>query len=147
MQHVTFTAMFCIYTLRADDLIATHTHNKQIKRQWVSVVSAEPYAICTLTQTHNHVSIPPLSFVQAGCPSCHPTNSVKALKAVIVTNTAILAISQYWYLNHKTITRPTMLLLLLFYGSLDFLQHYLGKPVPKGKTRKVKPIWIYWSKR
>jgi len=23
---------------------------------------------------------PPLSFLQAGCPSCHPTNSVRALK-------------------------------------------------------------------
>jgi len=31
--------------------------------------------ICTLTQTHNHVNIPPLSFLQAGCPSCRPTNS------------------------------------------------------------------------
>jgi len=29
----------------------------------------------------NHANIPPLSFLQAGCPSCHPTNSVKALKA------------------------------------------------------------------
>jgi len=31
-----------------------------------------------------HVAIdstPPLSFLQAGCPSCRPTNSVKALKA------------------------------------------------------------------
>jgi len=27
----------------------------------------------------NHASTPPLSFLQAGCPSCHPTNSVKAL--------------------------------------------------------------------
>jgi len=35
--------------------------------------------ICTLTQTHNHASIPPLSFLQAGFPSCHPNNSVKAL--------------------------------------------------------------------
>jgi len=26
-------------------------------------------------------STPPLSFLQAGCPSCRPTNSVKALKA------------------------------------------------------------------
>jgi len=34
--------------------------------------------ICTLTQTHNHASIPPLSFLQAECPSCCPTNSVKA---------------------------------------------------------------------
>jgi len=37
--------------------------------------------ICTLTQTHNHASIPPLSSLQAGCPSCRPTSSVKALKA------------------------------------------------------------------
>jgi len=37
--------------------------------------------ICTLTQTHNHTSIPQLSFLQAGCPSCRPTNSIKALKA------------------------------------------------------------------
>jgi len=36
---------------------------------------------CTLLQTDNHASTPPLSFSQAGCPSCRPTNSVKALKA------------------------------------------------------------------
>jgi len=36
--------------------------------------------ICTSLQTSNHTSTPPLSFLQAGCPSCHPTNSVKALK-------------------------------------------------------------------
>ena len=28
----------------------------------------------------NHANIPSLSFLQAGCPSCRPTNSVKALK-------------------------------------------------------------------
>ena len=33
-------------------------------------------------QTDNHTSTPPLSFLQAGCPSCHPTNSIKALKAL-----------------------------------------------------------------
>jgi len=37
--------------------------------------------VCTSLQTDNHASIPPLSFLQAGCPSCRPTNSVKALKA------------------------------------------------------------------
>jgi len=36
---------------------------------------------CTSLQTDNHASTPPLSFLQAGCPSCRPTNSVKALKA------------------------------------------------------------------
>ena len=36
---------------------------------------------CTSLQTDNHASTPPLCFLQAGCPSCRPTNSVKALKA------------------------------------------------------------------
>ena len=33
----------------------------------------------------NHASTPPLSFLQAGCHSCHPTNSVKAPKAHSLT--------------------------------------------------------------
>jgi len=37
--------------------------------------------VCTLLQTDNHASTPQLSFLQAGSPSCRPTNSVKALKA------------------------------------------------------------------
>jgi len=42
--------------------------------------------VCTLLQTDNHASSPPLSFLQAGCPSCRPTNSVKALKAAILSS-------------------------------------------------------------
>ena len=37
--------------------------------------------VCTSLQTDNHASTPALSFLQAGCPSCCPANSVKALKA------------------------------------------------------------------
>ena len=37
--------------------------------------------MCTSPQTDNHASTPPLGFLQARCSSCHPTNSVKALKA------------------------------------------------------------------
>jgi len=37
--------------------------------------------VCKLLQTDNNTSTPPLCFLQAGCPSCRPTNSVKALKA------------------------------------------------------------------
>jgi len=37
--------------------------------------------VCTSLQTDNHASTPPLGCLKAGCPSCHPTNSVKALKA------------------------------------------------------------------
>jgi len=41
--------------------------------------------VCTSLQTDNHASTPPLSFLQAGCPSCHPTNSVKTLKEIFRT--------------------------------------------------------------
>ena len=40
--------------------------------------------VCTSLQTDNHASTPPLSFLRAGCPSCRPANSVKALKALLL---------------------------------------------------------------
>jgi len=42
--------------------------------------------VCISLQTDNHTNTPSLGFLQAGCPSCRPTNSVKALKAVIGKN-------------------------------------------------------------
>jgi len=48
----------------------------------VAVASAGLYASLHLAPD-NHASTPPLSFLQAGCPSCRPTNSVKALKAKV----------------------------------------------------------------
>jgi len=48
--------------------------------------------VCTSLQSDNHASTPPLSFLQAGCPSCRPTNSIKVLKA---TSTPPLL---YWLL-------------------------------------------------
>ena len=35
--------------------------------------------VCTSLQTVNHASTSPPSFLQTGCPSCRPTNSVKSL--------------------------------------------------------------------
>jgi len=43
--------------------------------------------VCTSLQTDNHASTPTLSFLQAGCSSCCPTNSVKALKATALKAT------------------------------------------------------------
>jgi len=44
--------------------------------------------VCTALQTDNHASTPPLSFLQAGCPSCHPNKSIKGLstEGVTITN-------------------------------------------------------------
>jgi len=43
--------------------------------------------VCTSLQTDNHASTPLLSFLQAGCPSCRLTKSVKALNAIIEQHT------------------------------------------------------------
>ena len=50
------------------------------ERQWHQL---DHMQVCASLQSDNHASTPPLSFLQAGCPSCHPTNSVKALKAFV----------------------------------------------------------------
>jgi len=38
--------------------------------------------VCTSLQTDKDASTPQLSFLQAGCPSCRPTNNIKAMKAL-----------------------------------------------------------------
>jgi len=61
--------------------------------------------VCTSLQTDNHASTPPLSFLQAGCPSCRPTSSVKALKAMFVpatrSKTVLLGYGYYKTLIHR----------------------------------------------
>ena len=47
--------------------------------------------VCTSLQTDNHTSSPPLSFLQARCPSCCPTNSVKALKEALTCVTLVFS--------------------------------------------------------
>ena len=54
------------------------TEARDSEWQWHQLAHMQ---VCTSLQTDNHASTPPLSFLHAGCPSCRPTNSVKALKA------------------------------------------------------------------
>jgi len=49
--------------------------------------------VCTSLQTEPHHS----SFLQAGCPSCHPTNSVKALKALNTVTIMAVIFTSYTY--------------------------------------------------
>jgi len=52
-------------------------------------------------QTDNHASSPTLSVLQASCPFCHPTNSVKALKAY-----NCLHLFSYNFMSHQEQNRP-----------------------------------------
>ena len=53
------------------------TVSKRHEWQWHQLGHMQ---VCTSLQTDNHDSNLSLSFLLAGCPSCCPTNSVKALK-------------------------------------------------------------------
>ena len=72
--------------------------------------------VCTSLQTDDHASTSPLSFLQAGCPSCCPTNGVKALKARL-----IIVIQQEWGVKRCCI----------------FPSHLTNAPAPPGKTQNV----------
>jgi len=48
------------------------TEARDSKWQWRQLGGMQ---VCTSLQTDNHVSTPPLSFLQAGCPSCRPTST------------------------------------------------------------------------
>ena len=54
------------------------TEARDSEWQWHQL---EHMQVCISLQTDNQANTPPLSFLQAGCRSCRPTNSVKALKA------------------------------------------------------------------
>ena len=63
--------------------------------------------VCTSLQTDNHTSTSPLSFLQAGCPSCRPTNSVKALKVRVYITTRLRMTKCSVYCTGKISSRPT----------------------------------------
>jgi len=60
----------------------------------VAVASAGPYASLHLTPDRQPRQHPTTQFLQAGCPSCRPTNSIKALKAFI-RHLIIIIISRF----------------------------------------------------
>ena len=99
------------------------TKARDIERQWHQLSRMQ---VCTLLQTDNHASTPPLSCLQVGCPSCRPTNSVKALtissektsKKVVTGN----------YSNTTTILWP-------------FVQDNPGRPVPEETFTRSHPSW------
>jgi len=62
--------------------------------------------VCTSLQADNHASTSLLSFLQAGCPSCRPINSVKALKA----ENPFYIIDNYYFILHGLLLNPDMLL-------------------------------------
>ena len=57
------------------------TEARDIEWQWHQLGHMQ---VCNSLQTDNYASTPPLSFLQAGCPSCRLTNGVKSLYSVLL---------------------------------------------------------------
>jgi len=68
------TTRVSLYQKGKTNLDFTEARDSEWQWQWHQLGHMQ---VCTLLQTDNHHSV----FFQVGCPSCHPTNSVKALKA------------------------------------------------------------------
>ena len=63
--------------------------------------------VCISLQPEDHASTPPLSFLQAGCPTCRPTNSVKALKALVTISFYLLKI--IWHHSQNSVGKSTQI--------------------------------------
>jgi len=77
--------------------------------------------VCTSLQTDNHASTPLLSFLQAWCPSCRPTNSVKALRHWL-TPRRILKLTHQG--QHRT--RAHLLLLMVLHSPCNSTPGIMG---------------------
>ena len=108
-RHMKINCNFCkmnqYYHWQENSITHTHTHirlmalfpglprwagTRKVKPIWISLKqetvggSGISWAICKSAPSSRQITTPAphhSSFLQAGCPSCRPTNSVKALKA------------------------------------------------------------------
>ena len=113
-----------------DFVAATHTHThtrltalcpglpvwagtRKVKPIWILLKqetvsgSGISWAVCKSAPRSRQISTPappPLRFLQAGCPSCRPTNSVKALKANVWL-VRVQSASTGWRQRHGTLQR------------------------------------------
>ena len=67
---------------------------------WVAVASAGPCASLHLAPDRLPCQHPTTRFLQAGCPSCRPTNSVKALKAFVTVDVIYTANIWVYYVDY-----------------------------------------------
>ena len=102
--------------------------------------------VCTSLQTDNHASTPPLSFLQAGCPSCCPKNSVKALKAKSSPDTAALNHTCSENKNYHRFTlpsKPTLTIMMTTASKLLCLSNFYAiiRKTTKYTEQVPKVIW------
>ena len=79
-------------------------HSKGWWRWWWQLDYHSYIAVQIKLQSNNHHQQTNIHFLQAGCPSCHPTNSVKAVKGKISHSMDLLTPSSPWGLPTLPLT-------------------------------------------
>ena len=89
MQHTHTTVLLLVWNMSGSTRVSRYKKGKTRKgktnldllEQEIVSGSGICWAICkSAPHADNNTNIPPLSFLQAGCPSCRSTNSIKALR-------------------------------------------------------------------
>jgi len=98
------------------------------KWQWVAVASAGLYASLHLAPDRQPRQHPTAQFLQAGCPSCRPTNSVKALKAGFCILTYLFTVSTNQIESPNAKMRPIVTDVLWFVDTTMSPTKQLNRP-------------------
>jgi len=99
--------------------------------------------ICTSLQTHNHTSTSSLNFLQVGCSSWRPTNSIKAISDNSVKN----HYSVSWMATARWPIEKLQVFWLLHQRPG---RDHQGIPVARGWTPSsviCEPTTLYWMKQ
>ena len=108
---------------------------------WDAVASAGPYANNLHLAADNHTSTPP-QFLQAGCSSWHPTNSVKSLKAYTCPFYHLLFVT--WLYPHLTLGHWTTCNVLMCIKKLQCLTLLVGRQEGLQVCKKLSGGVLAW---
>ena len=86
-------------------------------------------SIKRVQSNHHHQQTKTPSFLQAGCPSCHLTNRVKALKGNLNVSVKLCALYEACTLQLLHVTRCPYVILTLCYRDLVDACSHLCQPL------------------
>ena len=115
------------------------TEARDSKWQWHQLGRMQ---VCTSLQTDNHASTPPLSFLQAGCPSCRPANSVEArntkLRLLFASENAVC-----WCRSERDVVKAGLRWINADRGSrAGHVGHVIGRCVNFDRLHPQELVWL-----
>ena len=112
-----------------------------VELRMTGVVSGDNWSCKTCSQIVT-TNKPTLNFLQAGCPSCRKTISVKALKGKVSLSTDLLILSSPAGIPTLSLNSVKMFQSLQFQQNSDKLQQCAFKPGTIGLQNRIFGNWL-----